>query len=279
MEYSWAHFVIEKMKTSIVLRVSFLIVCVAIGLFVFILPVRDDVPISREKAEEYTGYFEEFESREKYKAIHFRDGSEYELYPYADPDGIIESLINMTKGTKLYLLINPNNQYVAEIRTETEELLNFETSQEATFKGRKGSIWLGAILCILPVLVLLILRREKKEAVKEADRQKEQKMRSVRGGQSSDTPFLRNADEEKKGRILLSAEVEGFRIVYRRLGFVNELVVNGKVYDEKKAVLEFSHELSASIGGHTIEAGLDSDSGTSYICFDDEIIAEKERVI
>ena len=58
----------------------------------------------------------------------------------------------------------------------------------------------------------------------------------------------------------MSANVKDFCVMYR-IGSVNELVVNGKVYDEMKAVIEFPHNLFANIGGHTIEAGY-SDSST-----------------
>lgn len=58
----------------------------------------------------------------------------------------------------------------------------------------------------------------------------------------------------------------------------NELIINGSVYDERKAVFEFEHNLKATVGGHVIEAGLDSNN-FSYILFDDELIAEEERFI
>ena len=56
-------------------------------------------------------------------------------------------------------------------------------------------------------------------------------------------------------------------------------ILLGKVYDEKKAVIEFSHNLFASIDGHIVEAGLDSDSFISYIRFDGQTIAEKKRLL
>ncbi len=79
----------------------------------------------------------------------------------------------------------------------------------------------------------------------------------------------RKIDPSKKGKVFLEADVEGYKIIYRRVGFVNELVVNGYVYDEMKAVLEFAHKLTAHIDGHTIEAGLQKDD-VVYINFDGE---------
>lgn len=59
---------------------------------------------------------------------------------------------------------------------------------------------------------------------------------------------------------------------------VNELVINGRVYDEKKGVVEFEHRLCAVIDGHTVEAGYDEDS-YSYILFDGELVKRKRRWI
>lgn len=144
------------------------------------------------------------------------------------------------------------------------------------YRYNKGYIWIGAFFCIAPGVIILLLELDKKAAIKESARRKD---KIADGAHGVDTPILRNADEGKRGRILLSASVQEFCIVYRRVRFVNELVVNGKVYDERKAVMETSHNLFASIGGHIIEAGFDSDSSGSYIRFDDQTIAEKQRVL
>lgn len=117
-----------------------------------------------------------------------------------------------------------------------------------------------------------------KQRKKETARQKSKKAKIKDGAHHVDTPPLRNADKVKKAKILLSANVKDFCVMYRRIRSVNELVVNGKVYDEMKAVIEFPHNLFANIGGHTIEAGY-SDSSNSYIRFDGQTIAEKKRLL
>ena len=89
---------------------------------------------------------------------------------------------------------------------------------------------------------------------------------------------MRNAEYGQKAKIFLQEKFENYDIVYRRVKSVNELVINGRVYDERKAVFEFEHNLKATVGGHVIEAGLDSDN-FSYIMFDGELIAEDERFI
>ena len=95
---------------------------------------------------------------------------------------------------------------------------------------------------------------------------------------NADTPMLRMADTEVKARILLEAEHLGYRIEYRRVKTTNELVVNGRVYDEYKALVETPHALAAVVGGHKIDVQYDT-SNRMYIIFDGEKIAEKLRII
>lgn len=269
---------LEKMKTSILLRVLVVVVGVGVGLFAFILPIRNYVPVAREDAEVYVGYFEKLESLRNFRTVCFQDGAEYELYPHTIPKELLKSFETMEKGTKLFLLVNPNSHCIAEIRTETEELLNFEISQQTTYNYHKGYIWIGAFMCIAPIIIILLLGLEKKAEKKETARQKSKKAKIKDGAHHVDTPPLRNADKVKKEKILLSANVKDFCVMYRRIRSVNELVINGKVYDEMKAVIEFPHNLFANIGDHTIEAGY-SDSSNSYIRFDGQTIAEKKRLL
>ena len=92
------------------------------------------------------------------------------------------------------------------------------------------------------------------------------------------TVMLRAADTDVKARIFLEAQVSSYHIVYRRVKRTNELVVNGRVYDEYVALAEFAHNLIAVIDGHKIEAGYDNTNHT-YILFDGEQIARKIRLI
>jgi hypothetical protein len=53
---------------------------------------------------------------------------------------------------------------------------------------------------------------------------------------------------------------------------------HGQVYDKKKALIEFEHKLTATVGEHTFEAGYNQD-GCSYIAFDNRLLKEKKRYI
>lgn len=88
--------------------------------------------------------------------------------------------------------------------------------------------------------------------------------------------ILRMADMDAKAKILLETEKDGLVITYRRVKRVNELVINGNVYDEYEALVENVHALVGVVGGRTVEAG--HDGFRSYIKVDDEIIAKKVRL-
>ncbi len=95
--------------------------------------------------------------------------------------------------------------------------------------------------------------------------------------QSSNSSVLRMADMEVKARILLETDALGYHIVYRRVKRTNELVVNGRVYDEYEALAEFPHTLTAVIDGHRIEVQYDATSHI-YILMDGEQLAKKMRL-
>ncbi len=90
---------------------------------------------------------------------------------------------------------------------------------------------------------------------------------------------LRFADLDAKGRIFLETEIGEYKIVYRRIGRTNELAVNGYVYDEYIKLMEFSHELSANVGGHRFTAGFDSKTAQSFMTVDGVTIKRKTRYI
>lgn len=81
---------------------------------------------------------------------------------------------------------------------------------------------------------------------------------AAEAGESSDlqdSPILRNMDRDVKNRILAETEYSGHKIVYRRVGKVNELIVDGAVYDEYSARMEMPHELYATVAGLAICVG------------------------
>lgn len=94
--------------------------------------------------------------------------------------------------------------------------------------------------------------------------------------QANTTP-LRQADTEIKHRVLLEAEHAGMHICYRRVKRVNELVINGYVYDEVEMRVEMPYTLRANAYGHLICAGMDERS-TSFIQVDGQDVGRKLRI-
>ncbi len=240
----------------------------------FIFLQTDNKPISKDNAVYYEGIFESYKNNNsKYREIYFQDGSCYEVYHYTQTADFEKTMETLEKGTKLYLTINPNNNYVIEIKTDTKEILNFEESQLAIDKYDIGYIVIGAIAIFAGVFLILYVVASSKYKNKENEKAK--KRRTNSDGNSN---RVRIADPSVKCKILLEADVEEYHICYRRVKTVNELVINGTVYDEKKGLIEFAHNLSASLDGHTIEAGYD-ENDMSYISYDKKRIKEKRRLI
>ncbi len=89
---------------------------------------------------------------------------------------------------------------------------------------------------------------------------------------------LRMADTDVKSKTFLEAEKFGHVIVYRRVKTTNELVVDGRVYDEYVALVEAPHNLVAEIDGHIFEAGM-MNPAWSYIKADGEMLTKKIRLV
>ena len=268
--HSWADSILETKKGAIIVG----IIAIIFGVF-FALTTCINDPITRSEAVAYSGEFREYEASRNYRAIIFTDGSSHEVYPHTETEEFADTMRTLPKGTKLYLLVNPNSNYVVEIRAGSRELLNFEESQAAIDAYDNGYIGIGVFVCFAGVFLIVYGIFSSKQKEKETKKQKKKAKRRASGAE--DVP-LRNADREVKAKILLKTRVEGYEICYRRVKSVNELVINGVVYDEIKGVIEFAHNLSAVVDGHTIEAGLSEDS-YSYIMFDGQCLANKQRLI
>lgn len=90
---------------------------------------------------------------------------------------------------------------------------------------------------------------------------------------------LRYADDDRvNSKHLCTAEYMGLNIVYRRVKNINELVVNGYVYDEIKMTFEKNHKLYCTVNGFKIEVGYTSVPSRSYIKVNGETIKTKVRI-
>ena len=258
------------------MTVTFAVIVICAGLFLALFQSINK-PIRREEAVAYSGTFERYEVSKNSRKIVFGDGSCYSVYPHTEKKEFRAAMESLDKGTKLYILVNPNNDCVIQIKTDTEELLNFEEAQAAIDKYDDGYIFIGISMCVSGILIIPYPFIKQRSRRKEAARRKQKRALT----ESGNTPVIRRADINIRNRILLETEAKGFKICYRRVRFVNELVVNGNVYDEVKAVLEFEHKLYARLDGHSIEAGCKEygDDGYSYIRLDGKTLECKKRLI
>lgn len=99
----------------------------------------------------------------------------------------------------------------------------------------------------------------------------EQDTQEVKGSEP-----LRSADRDVKSRTLLEGRAFGHAVVYRRVKKVNELVIDGNVYDEYSALFETAHSLRAIIDGHEIEMGYDGKL-YSYFKIEGKLVSKKLR--
>lgn len=247
------------------------VISLLISVFFFFQPYYNK-PIKRQDAKFYSGKFSSFESG-KYTTIYL-DGSDYCYYidPSTENNGLEKELNSLKKGTMLYIAVNPKTDNVIELKTDERELLNFDKSQAKIYSSSRDNIIIGALLCFLAVFLIAYVIGTKKSKQQDSERIAEKKA-TIDGN----SQILRSASSAEKFRVLAETEVDGYNICYRRVKYVNELVVNGWVYDEKKGVIEFQHKLCADIDGHSIEAGFDGD--VSYISFDGDIVEVKRRFI
>lgn len=263
---------------SLPATLGFAVLAIVMGIL-FILLQGNTTPVPREEAIAYEGEFARYEVERNDRDLCFTDGSNFDVYAHTETNAFQETMKSLEEGTKLWILVHPHSDYVIEIKTETEELMNFEESQVAIDRYVIGYKVIGGIMIFAGLFVGFYgiwsqIAHRKEQDRKEARHQKQKKTAE------SGLPDmgLRRADMEVKHRVLLEATYGGLRICYRRVRKVNELVVGGVVYDEMKAVVEFPHDLTVTLDGHRIHAGLDEDD-FSYIIVDGRRIAEKKRWI
>ena len=249
--------------------IIFGVITVLFGLLFAFALTGNTEPVSRADAVRYEGVFEKYREGRNSSTLYFTDGTTQELYPHTLKQETADCLKSLPKGTRLYLLVNPNTHYVAEIRTADAEILNFEATQKEIDEYQIGYTVIGIVVALGGVFLVVygfVMRKHEKKKTKE----------KAKKHIARKTP-MRPAGEGK-ARIFLEAQKGEYHICYRRVGCVNELVINGEVWDEYKAVIEFEHCLSAVVDGNKIEAGY-SDDSYSYIAFNGHWIKEKKRLL
>lgn len=85
---------------------------------------------------------------------------------------------------------------------------------------------------------------------------------------------------ENKGRVIMSVDYKGMNVEVRRSMGLTELIVNGKVYAEKKGIIETNYTISARVSGVEFSTTLvmHFDKSIMYLYADGQQIAEKIRL-
>ena len=243
---------------------------------VFVFSNKSNESVTREEAIFYEGYFEDYSYSSKYADLKITGHDDIlSIFPHTQSDEFIERMESLSAEDKLRIAVHPKSDYVIEIiANESEEILNFYDSQTDIYNYSKGYVWIGAAEFVGAVLISIFLIIHYKRKKNKAERI------HMHGDAESiyNTTYIRYADSEIKHRVLLEHNDDDLKVIYRRVGRVNELVVNGKVYAEYKALIEFAHKLRACVAGHNIEAGLDEDM-RSYIEIDGKLVEYKLRVV
>ena len=254
---------------------SLLVVLAAfLGAFLLAFYGMSFLPVSLEETVVHTGRFQSYKesSSSKYDSeLCLQGGETFYVLLSCESKDFLRAMKEMEPGTELRLCVDPKTDRVLEMHKGEEELLRFSFCRDATL--RYGMWWFvfSALLAVLGAALgafeLIGFFRSKTACEPPALVKSEE-----------ESIALRHADMDVKCKILLEAKVKGYAICYRRVKSVNELVINGLVYAEKKGVIEFQHALRATVDGHVIVAGLD-DLSYSYIEFDGELVNYKERLI
>lgn len=258
--------IIESKKGAICIGV----IAIVLGIFFCYSGVVTNRKAERHEVEVHRGEFIEYIQTDDSKSIILSDGSEHCFYPHTDTSDFDKAMATLPVNTVLELSVSIHNGCVVEvIEFDTGRvLLDFDKSQDDVERYVVGYAYIGCFVVFAGIFFIIFAMLRSSHEAKEKTRL------------SSKDPsiILRKADNGTKRKILLMTTFKGYNIVYRRTKSVNELVVNGEVYDELRAILEFPHKLVAEIDGTVIEAGLDK-TDHSYIAVNGDIIAKKKRLI
>lgn len=83
-----------------------------------------------------------------------------------------------------------------------------------------------------------------------------------------------------RGRVLLEGEYQGLKLSVRRSFGLTELIADGKVYAERRGIVEGPYRLAARVGGVMISTEMEQKIGymMMYLYADGNVLAQKKRL-
>lgn len=84
-----------------------------------------------------------------YAVLFFENAEEEYIRGICVNENLRKDIEALKKGTELYMIINPNNNYIIELRTDTKELLNFDYAQKMLRQEGVGFLYLAILMLVL----------------------------------------------------------------------------------------------------------------------------------
>lgn len=140
---------------------------------VFSLVLHSNQPIDREEAIELTCNYKEFIVRTRRSSIAeikllFYDGSTQYIDGSCANDKLVEALEKVPVGTTLKMLTNPNNDYVVELISNDETLLNFDYAQKELERDGVGFFYLGIVMYVFAIIFIIQAILDFRKKIKQA---------------------------------------------------------------------------------------------------------------
>jgi hypothetical protein len=133
-------------------------------------------PIAREEAMKVTYTYRDFNGDEKVKGgfteikLIFSDGSAQYIDASCVTDEIFKVIEKTAPGTKFNMLINPRNDYVVEVISNDEVLLNFDYAQKELERDAFGFFYLGIAMYGFAIFFIIQAILDFKKKIKRKNR-------------------------------------------------------------------------------------------------------------
>ena len=122
---------------------------------VFVVMPSSYGKVTREEALSFEGVYERYVQDSKdYIELYFSDGSMQTIHESCTLKEVVDAIDALEAGERLYLLIHPKNEFVIEVRSDENELLNLDESQRnmqtnaKLFRGLGIFVYCGGVFLI-----------------------------------------------------------------------------------------------------------------------------------
>lgn len=118
-------------------------------------------PISKEEATQLTCTYKEFTGHKKLKGgfteikLLSYDSSAQYINSSCVTDEIYKAIEETAPGTKINMLVNPNNDYIVELVVNDVVILDFETAQKDLERDGAGFFILGIVMYIFAIVFIV----------------------------------------------------------------------------------------------------------------------------